>query len=352
MTKNLVNSSYQPEDCVFLLENYTDKLRDLDLQEKEEYIRCGGNYSEVISKERAISKEELEIFQKLTMDHAKEIAEYVGSICQYLYLTYGKEMVFVSLARAGSPVGVLMKRYISYCYGKDIHHYSISIIRGKGIDEVALDDIRAWNPGKRLCFIDGWTGKGSITKELERAIEHYNKTRNTKINHDLIVLMDPAKLSAISGTRKDVCLPNACLNSTVSGLVSRTICPKDIKPGHYHGAKYLKQFKFMDVSEWFLFEVSKFFTRNSKEISIQERDASYAKDLVEQLMKEFSVDETKVKLSIGESSRALIRRIPKVLLVKHPDNPNLSYVLHLAKKKGVPIVSYDTKDYECIAILQ
>ncbi|MDQ9827271.1 tellurite-like stress resistance cysteine protease StiP, partial [Acinetobacter baumannii] len=57
------------------------------------------------------------------------------------------------------------------------------------------------------------------------------------ISSDLAVLADPARLSAIAGTRNDVCIPNACLNSTISGLVSRTILNRNlIGENDYHGA--------------------------------------------------------------------------------------------------------------------
>ena len=74
-------------------------------------------------------------------------------------------------------------------------------------------------------------------------------------------------------------------------------------------------------------------------------DEKYVPSVYQKLSEDFGVlEKTKVKLSIGESSRALIRRIPKIMLVKDFNNPDLSFVLEMAKKKGVPIRKYDTKD--------
>lgn len=232
-THNLIKSTYFSDDCIFLLEDLTDKVLPLSVKEKEAYINAGGNYSEVISKEEPLDQEVIDIFKRLTLAHAYQIADYIGIICNHLYKKYKNEMVFVSLARAGSPVGVLMKRYMLWRYGIEIAHYSISIIRDRGIDENALDHILEKNPGKELCFIDGWTGRGSITYELKKAIDQYNQKRNLHLNSDLIVLMDPAHLSKIAGTKKDICLPNACLNSTICGLVSRTILLKRKKKEHF-----------------------------------------------------------------------------------------------------------------------
>lgn len=171
---NLIHSTYYGDDCIFLLEDLTNKITPLSVEEKEAYIRSGGNYAEVISKEDSFDDHIIEIFKELTLTHAYQIADYVGIICNHLYKKYGNDMVFVSLARAGSPVGVLMKRYMLWRYGSDIAHYSISIVRDRGIDENALDDIRNQHPEKELCFIDGWTGRGSITFELKKAVEQYN----------------------------------------------------------------------------------------------------------------------------------------------------------------------------------
>ena len=59
----------------------------------------------------------------------------------------------------------------------------------------------------------------------------------------------------------------------------------------------------------------------------------------------------KIKLSIGESSRALIRRKPKKILVKNPMNPNLAFIRHMASIKNIDVTVYDTMDYECITII-
>ena len=80
---------------------------------------------------------------------------------------------------------------------------------------------------------------------------------------------------------------------------------------------------------------------------------SCVNQLLEKIKNDFPVvDINKIKLSIGESSRALIRRKPYKLLIKNIENPNLAFVLHLAKKKKVEICIYDTMDYECITLLK
>lgn len=349
----VIRSTFKDNDCIYLLKDLTGVIKETTLEEKERLISQGVNYSEMISKEYPISDEINEIF-KVTLDkNADKLAYYIGVIAEEIYRRGEENAIVVSLARAGSPVGALVKRYIKKKYGVEVPHYSISIIRDKGIDENALDYIRENHPNGVMTFVDGWTGKGSITRELHKAIKQYNEKNGTNISDDLAVLADPAKLSAIAGTKKDICIPNACLNSTVSGLVSRTIHNSDlIGENDFHGAKIFDYLANQDMTNYFLDVVEEHFTMEDKPMEYM-IDKDYVKQVIEKLGKEFPMaDINKVKLSIGESSRALLRRKPYVLLVKNKNNPDLSFVLHLAEEKGVKVMEYDTMDYECISLLQ
>ncbi|MGT2462115.1 cysteine protease StiP domain-containing protein [Sinomonas atrocyanea] len=57
----------------------------------------------------------------------------------------------------------------------------------------------------------------------------------------------------MSGTRDDFLIPSACLNSTVSGLVSRTVFNRAlIGPHETHGAKFYRELAPRDVSNEFV----------------------------------------------------------------------------------------------------
>ncbi len=115
----------------------------------------------------------------------------------------GKDLVLVSLARAGTPIGILIKRYIKHKYNIDVPHYSISIIRDIGIDTNALNYVVKEHPTAQLQFIDGWTGKGVIQNTLFDACEKFYKDFNVKLNPDLAVLSDPAySTTTYSTTRR------------------------------------------------------------------------------------------------------------------------------------------------------
>lgn len=357
----MFTGTFKNDECIFLLKDLTGVIKEVSLEEKEKRIAQGVNYSEMISKEERISDEVNSIFISEMQRNAAILAQYIETLALRIYSIAQERTIIVSLARAGSPIGALLKRFYAL-NGVNIPHYSISIIRGKGIDEAALNYIREKHPSGRITFVDGWTGKGSITTELRKSILSYNERYHTNISYDLAVVADPARLSRLAATQEDICIPNACLNSTVSGLISRTICNDMYKEANeFHGAIMFKDLQDQDMTNYFLDEISKYFhtvrlndCRNIPNCDIYNlTESCYVPSVIEKLSKDYPMaDINKVKLSIGESSRALIRRKPIVLLV----NPNcvtgLSFVKHLATLKNVPIVNYDTMGYNSIALLQ
>ena len=78
------------------------------------------------------------------------------------------------------------------------------------------------------------------------------------LSSNLYVLADPANITPYCGTHEDYLLPSACLNSTVSGLTSRTILNSyiDVEAGDFHGATYFEKFEGIDKSNEFIDAVS------------------------------------------------------------------------------------------------
>src|SRR5690606_17388884 len=69
----------------------------------------------------------------------------------------------------------------------------------------------------------------------------------------MAVLADPARCVEVFGTRDDFLIPSACLNSTVSGLVSRTVLNDTyIGPGDFHGPQFYAGPAAHDVSRHFV----------------------------------------------------------------------------------------------------
>ena len=174
-----ISGSYNMDDCIFLLKDLSEKIKVISVDEKEKIINSGINYSEVLSKEDIPDEEYIRLFLGSTEESKYEIAAYTALLAEKIISSQGENIILVSLARAGSPIGALLKRYLREEYNLDIPHYSISIIRGKGIDENALLHIINKHKNTNLQFIDGWIGKGAIFKELKEAVEIFNQKYKT-----------------------------------------------------------------------------------------------------------------------------------------------------------------------------
>lgn len=347
-----IRGSYN-KDCIFLLKDLTGILKEISVEEKENLIAKGISYSNFISKEEKPSEEIEKLFLKMVSEQASKIAEYVAILAERIYKEKSNELVVVSLARAGTPYGILIRKYLKIKYDINIKHYSVSIIRGKGIDFNALKYILEENKNAKIQFVDGWTGKGSIINELNKSIAEFNNIYNQNVDISLAVIADPAKLCKVYGTREDISVPNSVLNSTVSGLISRTILNDEcINEDDFHGAINISYLKEHDYSDYYVEEISKCFPKIVELKDVEDVDKEYSKQISKEIKFKYNVDDiNKVKLSIGEASRVLLRRKARVVLLKDINDKEVKQLVILAKDKNVPIEIYKESDYKAIAII-
>ena len=94
---NLVKHSYN-ERCIFLLKDLTDKIKEITIEEKENLIRSGVSYSEMISKESIPSEDIKNIFLNILNRDKKLIAYYVAKISEIIYRKKGNKLVIVSFS--------------------------------------------------------------------------------------------------------------------------------------------------------------------------------------------------------------------------------------------------------------
>ncbi|WP_425388067.1 cysteine protease StiP family protein [Ectobacillus panaciterrae] len=354
--------SYLQEDVTFLLKDLSSSMLESSTEERERAIQSGTHYSEMLPVEYKPSEEYMKLFHSSLEMYKKKLAVAVGVVAEQIIENKGTETVLVSLARAGTPIGILIKRYILATHGLSLPHYSVSIIRGRGIDENAMQYIFQNHPNQRIQFIDGWTGKGAITKELQQAVARLNEIYNQQLDACIAVLADPGHCAAIFGTREDFLIPSACLNATVSGLVSRTILNKlYIGSDDFHGVKYYRELEGEDVSNHFINTIAKQFPLVQNEISTELGllRAVFSKPTwsglqeVERIQKEFGIENMNlVKPGVGETTRVLLRRVPWKVLVSNYDDPNLHHILLLAKERNVPVELYPRMSYSCCGLIK
>nr|WP_066505480.1 cysteine protease StiP family protein [Abyssisolibacter fermentans] len=358
-----IKSSYSKDDVIFLLKDIGELIKEQNNEQREQAIQSGIHYSEMLPIEYKPSEKYMDIFYKGLKQNRNKIAVAVGVVAERILALRGEDLVFVSLARAGSPAGILLKRYLKYKYDIDIPHYSISIIRGKGIDENSIKYILRKHPNRQIQFIDGWTGKGAITNELSKACKNFNEKYLTNIDDRLAVIADPAHCTTIYGTREDFLIPSACLNSTVSGLVSRTVHRKDlIGEDDFHGAKFYEELIDEDVSNLFIDTIAEQFKYiddkvacGIKEIESNEYNLKTTwiglKD-VQRLQSEFDIQNINfIKPGVGETTRVLLRRVPWKILIKE-ESASLEHIIQLAKERNVPVEKYDLLAYECCGLIK
>ena len=87
---------------------------------------------------------------------------------------------------------------------------------------------------------------------------------------------------------------------------------------------------------------------------IEEINENYSKDVVNKIKDLYGVKNiNNIKLSIGEATRVLLRRKPKLLLIKDYDDKNLQQlILILAKERNVKMEKLKFSDYKAAAIIE
>ncbi|XAS64789.1 phosphoribosyltransferase domain-containing protein [Micrococcaceae bacterium Sec5.8] len=357
--------SYPPEDVQWLLKDLSAAQLEAPKEEREAAIQSGkASYAESLPQEFEPSPEYGALFRSALEGSAVRIAHAVGRLTEQVLKLRSNAPVLVSLARAGTPVGILMKRWAQEFHGLDLPHYALSIVRGLGIDQTALSYLASRHRPEDIMFVDGWTGKGAIARELAAAVDLFRETDGAHFRPDLAVLADPGHCVRIFGTREDYLVPSACLNSTVSGLVSRTVFNKAlIGPGDFHGAKFYSELAGSDVSGDFLAAVTARFaevrddvlqaaTRAPSDISaLPEADWS-GWAAVEDISRSFGINNVNlVKPGVGETTRVLLRRVPWKVLVRPDAVSELAHVLHLAEQRGVEVLSVPDLAYSCVGLI-
>ncbi len=291
----------------------------------------------------AIYRLALERYSKIT-------ADAVGAAAEQIWAEKGENTVLVSLARAGTPVGILIKRYIDSRHNVNIPHYTISIIRGRGIDKNAVDYILSRHRPENLQFVDGWTGKGAIKNVLTEALCDY-----PHISGDLAVLSDAAYAAEKCGTHEDFLIASSCLNSTVSGLLSRTFLRSDIiGENDFHGAAFYGELADRDVTYQFIDRIVQDFDLNKDFIVKNNAEPFAGLREAEDIQEHFGIRSINfVKPGIGETTRVLLRRIPwKILVYSLNDEENLGHIYQLAREKGVEVVEYPLRFYRSCGLIR
>lgn len=344
-----MRSSYREEDVILLLKDITGLVQPQPTEERERLIQAGKHYSEMLPTEYVPTEKYMQVYREALVQYAAPTALAVGRLADRIIRARGKNVVLVSLARAGTPIGILIKRYIRLKYRVEVPHYSISIIRGRGIDDNAMKYLLGMYSADQLLFVDGWIGKGAILRELRKDIQAYDG-----VSPEIAVVADPANATDLCGTHEDILIPSSCLNSTLSGLISRTFLRSDIiGENDFHGAVYYGELKEADKSYEFIETIESRFVLEAGSEDV--RVPGQGIDEVREIADHYEIDDINfIKPGIGEATRVLLRRVPWKILIdeRYRADHQLEHLVRLAQEKNVPIEYYPLRHYKCCGIIK
>jgi hypothetical protein len=355
------SGSYTADDVQFLLKPIA--IEDTPVHIKEALIQSGKkHYSQMLTHESLPPEHYLPLFYQALELNQQRMAEDLLVLAQRIVTTRPDGITLVSLARAGTPVGVLLKHVLKRYFNTEASHYSISIIRDVGIDQNALRHILQSHDPKSLVFVDGWTGKGIIAKQLAASLLAFSITDGVSIPADLYVLADLSGSAAVAATSEDYLIPSCILNATVSGLVSRSIYDPDTTAAtDFHGCVYYHQFEQHDLSRYFIDKilacVELAWQQNQGTFEVGAHDRlqlqTISRSLLQWITEHYAISQHNyIKPGIGEATRVLLRREAQVLLLQDIDCEATRHLRWLAESRAIPIDIVSDLPYRAVALIR
>lgn len=360
--------SYQKEDVTFLL----SKLSESELvelytapSEKEVLIQRGiAHYSEMLSREQKPDDRYLQIFEQALSNYGERMGRDIAWLAVKLGVKIRGRITLLSLVRAGVPVGVLLLRALREL-GRDATHYGISIIRDRGVDINALNYTLSKHSAQSIVFVDGWTGKGAISNELETFLGAHPQLG---VDARLVTLADPAGRAWLSASSEDWLIPSGILGSTVSGLISRSVLRRDWQhSSEFHATAQLDELAEYDLSRRFVDTIHAHVLTALPAVvdNIKSQDDHFgtpernhsrkqASEVIRQLASEFKIENSnRIKPGIAEATRAVLRRVPDRIIISSAKDADLAALVHLAMQLGVPVEErgQDILPYRAITII-
>lgn len=366
------HQTYSPEDAILLIDEVKN-FTFTDVKKKETLIQSGkAHYSSMLSKEALPTEMQMEVFHASLERYKDKIADGVMYLAKEFEIKRKElgydEIVIVSLIRAGLPLGANIQRCLRKEGVKSVH-YGISIIRDKGIDAVAMKAIMREHQNAFITFVDGWIGKGAITRQLKKSCQQLG------LQCYLYTLSDPTNdLTNDAPYSQDWLIPFGILGSVVSGLLSRTIYQETPR---LHGAIYYDtlEYKATDVTAYYLDMIEqaikerkeqfnawygsenkpvKVLQGNDEPIGVAPRyTEGNILSLCQFIMEHHNVAKiNNIKPSIAEATRAVLRRVPEKVLVANKQDPDVALLLDLCKRNDVVVEEFNTTPYRAITIIK
>ena len=367
------SGSYLPPEVTLLLDIVSaDSVNDISPTQKEALIQSGQrHYSDMLTLEKPPSATHEALYNQALAAGKQRMANDVTSLAFSLHQLFhacvsaSQPLILVSLVRAGLPIGVLLQKALSDAsasYALASQHYGVSIIRDRGLDPVALQYILQQHPHSPIVFVDGWTGKGAIYGELQRSLAQItDKQQQAQLFHQgegvipLVTLADPAGVAWLSASNDDWLMPASLLNSTVSGLISRTLYrePSD----GLHQAVYYDKLQLWDRSGEFIQTIDALRQQIPLPTPLTGKllPTFATQSVIDDLATRFAINNrNRIKPTIAEATRAILRRDPEYVLVNEmADGQDTALLRHLCKEKNIQLIEdASIAPYQAVTIIK
>ena len=367
------SGSYLPPEVTLLLDIVrADSVNDISPTQKEALIQSGQrHYSDMLTLEKPPSATHEALYNQALAAGKQRMANDVTSLAFSLHQLFhacvsaSQPLILVSLVRAGLPIGVLLQKALSDAsasYALASQHYGVSIIRDRGLDPVALQYILQQHPYSPIVFVDGWTGKGAIYGELQRSLAQItDKQQQAQLFHQgdgvipLVTLADPAGVAWLSASEDDWLMPASLLNSTVSGLISRTLYrePSD----GLHQAVYYDKLQPWDRSGEFIQTIDALRQQTPLPTPLTGKllPTFTTQSVIEDLAARFAIsNRNRIKPTIAEATRAILRRDPECVLVnERADGQDTALLRHLCEEKNIQVIAdASIAPYQAVTIIK
>ena len=367
------SGSYLPAEVTLLLDIVSaDSVNDISPTQKEALIQSGQrHYSDMLTLEKPPSATHEALYNQALAAGKQRMANDVTSLAFSLHQLFhacvsaSQPLILVSLVRAGLPIGVLLQKALSDAsasYALASQHYGVSIIRDRGLDPVALQYILQQHPHSPIVFVDGWTGKGAIYGELQRSLAQItDKRQQAQLFHQgdgvipLVTLADPAGVAWLSASDDDWLMPASLLNSTVSGLISRTLY-REPSEG-MHQAVYYDKLQPWDRSGDFIQTIDGLRQQTSLPTPLTSKllPTFATQSVIDDLAARFAIgNRNRIKPTIAEATRAILRRDPECVLVNEmADGQDTALLRHLCKEKNIQVIAdASIAPYQAVTIIK
>ena len=353
------SGSYAPEEVSFLMRRM--QLETTALEQREKLIQSGQrHYSEMIGPEDAPTRGRMRLFRESLASNGGRLAHDLSVLAAGMAASaVDGELTVVSIARAGTPIGVLLwHRLREIAPHLRLKHYSISVIRDRGVDYAALRWIMERHSPASLRFVDGWTGKGTIADELRLSIAAWLEAPSD-LGSGLWVPLDVCGAAVFAASSRDYLIPSTLLGGTLSGLVSRSVLPSGEEGGDaFHGCVPLESLRRYDLSRWFIAEMRSLMAKIPHPAHAENasegppRRAETARCLELMLARHQLSDRTRIKLGIGETVRVLLRRLPQAIWLGGRANPtDADLIRRLAALRNVPVKTEENLPFDAVAVI-